>query len=134
MASQYSGMSSGRSRFLAIIVPFHSGGRLRTTSTHASAVAGSATLGRQRPSASTPAPSSAAVPSTTRGTARGVERSDSPASLRVKALKIDPRNDGSSHGWLAMAVIAPNATSTMKNARYRHRTRAAATSASTGRA
>ena len=86
-------------------------------STAANAVTGMVNRGRARPSADTPAPRNRASPSVTSGTARGVLRSDSPASVPVKALNRAPTAEGLSHGWAAMAVSAPTTTTVRNRAR-----------------
>ena len=52
--------------------------------------------GRHRPRAATPAPSSMDVPRIERGSARGVLRMASPASVSVHSRKSRPRGEGPS--------------------------------------
>ncbi len=54
------------------------------------------------------------MPRATSGTARGVERSDSPALVFVNSLNTPPSSGDASHGWPPTAISVPKAISSAK--------------------
>ena len=71
-------------------------------------------LGIRRRKASTDTAASTAMDKATNGTARGVERSARPASLRVNTLNKRPASDGLSKGCAPTPTSAPTPSSNKK--------------------
>ncbi len=95
---QYWGRSSSRRRCSSTIRTRQMAGLASTTAASTRPVNRRPQSGHLCCAAAAMAPSKTAVASTTIGTARGVDRRDSPASVRVKSLNSEPSNEGLSKG------------------------------------